>query len=166
MYEFIFGKSEQDRAWMEMIVGKLGVGGTGQNNGENFRFLLKQHLGQILSAWTSSEKGRAVCVRETIWSKESLNPTTWVWVVAMLLTSCVLFSEWFHIAESLSANWRGSYLPLRDAARSKSEAKLAKVSTVLQNPLWTTVDSHGCYCKWVTIASLLLYFFKCISLEK
>lgn len=58
--------------------GKIGGRGTGQNNGENFKSLLKQHLGQILSAWTSSEKGRAVCFRETIWSKESLNPTTWV----------------------------------------------------------------------------------------
>lgn len=138
---------------------------SGPNNGKHVKSLRRQSLGQILSAWPSSEKGWAVGVRETIGSQEIGNPTTWVWVFATLLSSCVLFSEQLNIAEShficklerVLATYQGlCQVRRRDRARKK-------VSGITKS----YVDhSCGSFYKWVTVASILLYFLKCISLDK
>lgn len=132
----------------------------GQNNGKNFNSLLKQHLGQILSAWKSSGREWAVFVRETIWGKEILNPTTQLWAFTMLLTSCVLFSEPLNIAEfhffCLQTGEDLSYLSgmLQVKSRGKACESVYGISKSYPD------GSCGCYCKPGTITSILLYFWK------
>lgn len=57
-------KENSTGAWKEMTLGKTVA--TGENNGQSFRSLLRQHIGQILSVWKSGQKGKAVFARETI----------------------------------------------------------------------------------------------------